>query len=182
MQLATSSTLFDEAKNTIDFGKLLTAMDAIPARQKLILIDACHSGDLDKRNIVSTKENTKDSSRTIDSTSAKSVSLKFKSKNENAFEAMQKLFSFSEKGNGTIVFSASGGMQVAYEGAKYQNGYFTYALKEALLYNKANEGQEGMLLLNQLIKYTTKKVIEISGGRQTPNLRIAHPDINWRIK
>ena len=182
LQLATSSTLFDEAKNTIDFGKLLTAMDAIPARQKLILIDACHSGDLDKKNIVSTKENNKDTTSTIDSTSAKNVTLKFKSKNENAFEAMQKLFSFSEKGNGTIVFSASGGMQVAYEGAKYQNGYFTYALKEALLYNKANEGQEGMLLLNQLIKYTTKKVIEISGGRQTPNLRIAHPDINWRIK
>lgn len=104
--MATSSTLFDEAKNTIDFGKLLTAMDAVPARQKLLLIDACHSGDLDKKNIVSTKENTKDSSRTIDSTSAKNVTLKFKNKNENAFEAMQKLFSFSEKGNGTIVFSA----------------------------------------------------------------------------
>jgi hypothetical protein len=117
-----------------------------------------------------------------DSTSSKSVSLRFKKKQNNAFEAMQKIFSFSEKGNGTIVFSASGGMQVAYEGAKYQNGYFTYALKEALLYNKANELNNTGLWLNQLIKYTTKRVTEISNGQQTPNLRIAHPDINWRIK
>ena len=157
LHLATSSTLFDEAKKTIDFGKFLTSMDAIPSRQKLILIDACHSGDLDKRNIVSTKENTKDSSRTIDSTSAKNVTLKFKNKNENAFEAMQKLFSFSEKGNVTIVFSASGGMQVAYEGAKYQNGYFTYAIKKALLYNKANEGQEGCYCLTNLLSIPPKR-------------------------
>jgi hypothetical protein len=181
LQLATSFTQFEESKNTIDFSKLLSALDEIPARQKLLLIDACHSGDLDKSGIEATNKTTKEQTQT-DSTSTKSVSLKFKKKQDNPFEAMQKLFSFSEKGNGTIVFSASGGMQVAYEGATYQNGYFTYALKEALLYNKANENNYGALWLNQLIKYTTKRVTEISNGKQTPNLRISHPDINWRIK
>jgi hypothetical protein len=183
LQLATSFTQFEEAKNTIDFAQILHSLDEVPARQKLFLIDACHSGDLDKTGIEATSKNTNkaDSSKS-DSTSSKSVSLRFKKKQNNAFEAMQKIFSFSEKGNGTIVFSASGGMQVAYEGAKYQNGYFTYALKEALLYNKANELNNTGLWLNQLIKYTTKRVTEISNGQQTPNLRIAHPDINWRIK
>lgn len=181
LQLATSSTQFETAKNTIDFSKLLSALDAIPARQKLFLIDACHSGDLDKSGIEATTNNTNEKSKT-DSTSSKSVTLRFKKKQNNPFEAMQKIFSFSEKGNGTIVFSASGGMQVAFEGASYQNGYFTYALKEALLYNKASENNIGALWLNQLIKYTTKRVTEISNGKQTPNLRISHPDINWRIK
>ncbi len=181
LQLATSFTQFEDAKNTIDFSKLLSALDEIPARQKLFLIDACHSGDLDKSGIEATAKNTNEQVQP-DSTTTKSVSLKFKKKQDNPFEAMQKLFSFSEKGNGTIVFSASGGMQVAYEGATYQNGYFTYALKEALLYNKANENNYGALWLNQLIKYTTKRVTEISNGKQTPNLRISHPDINWRIK
>lgn len=181
LQLATSYTQFDIAKNTIDFSKLLTALDEIPARQKLFLIDACHSGDLDKSAIEATNNPTNTNANT-DSTTSKSVSLKFKKKENNPFEAMQKIFSFSEKGNGTIVFSASGGMQVAFEGATYQNGYFTYALKEALLYNKASDNKYGALWLNQLIKYTTKRVTEISNGKQTPNLRISHPDINWRIK
>ncbi len=180
LQLATSKTSFDSSTNTIDFLSLLASTDVIPARQKLLLIDACHSGDLDKSNLVAADTNSSISKN--DTAAARVVSLKYKQKKENAFEAMQKLFSFSEKGNGTVVFSASGGMQYAYEGASIQNGYFTYALIEALLYNKATEGQQGMLWLNQLIKYATKRVIEISGGKQTPNLRIAHPDINWRIK
>jgi hypothetical protein len=180
LQLSTSKTSFDSSTNTIDFLSLLASIDVIPARQKLLLIDACHSGDLDKSNLVAADTNSSISKN--DTAAARVVSLKYKQKKENAFEAMQKLFSFSEKGNGTVVFSASGGMQYAYEGASIQNGYFTYALIEALLYNKATEGQQGMLWLNQLIKYATKRVIEISGGKQTPNLRIAHPDINWRIK
>jgi hypothetical protein len=178
LQLATAATGFDNATNTIDFKQVLAAMESIPSRQKLLLIDACHSGDLDTK--AKLKTNTGKSND--DSTSSKGVTIKYKKKNANAFEAMQQIFSFSEKGSGTIVFSASGGMQVAYEGANYQNGYFTYALKEALLDNKAAEGQQGMLWLKQLVKYTTKRVIEISGGRQSPNLRISHPDINWRVK
>ncbi|MEI2711218.1 MAG: hypothetical protein V9E96_19705, partial [Chitinophagaceae bacterium] len=39
------------AKNTIDFAQILHSLDEVPARQKLFLIDACHSGDLDKSGI-----------------------------------------------------------------------------------------------------------------------------------
>ena len=179
LQLATSNTIFDNAENTIDFKQLLLLLDNVTARQKLLLIDACHSGDLDKSATIKKENITQDSTK---KDVAKGVGLLYKRKKENAFEIMQNLFSFSEKGSGTVVFSASGGMQSAFEGANFQNGYFTYALKDAILYNKAAEAQQGMLWLNQLIKYVTKRVVEISAGKQTPNLRISHPDINWRIK
>lgn len=179
LQLATSSTVFDKSINTIGFEKLLSSMDAIPARQKLLLIDACHSGDLDRSNVA--EDASQAETNNPDSTQQKATIKYKKKRNENAFEAMQQLFSFSEKGSGTVVFSAAGGMEFAFEAANLQNGYFTYALKEALVDNKATAGAP-TLFLHQLVKYTTKRVSEISGGRQTPNLRISHPDVNWRVK
>lgn len=182
LKLATTRTNPSTAdNNTLDYAEVLAALDALPARQKLFLIDACHSGDFDSKNAQKSSINkSKTGKDSIDSRGSELINAPENS--ANTFETMQNLFSFSEQGNGTVVISASGGMQSAYESAKYKNGYFTYVLKAALGDGKASNDPDGRIWLYQLVKYLKQNVTEISGGKQVPNMRISNPDLNWRVK
>ncbi len=179
LRLATSFTDINvPEKRSIDYESILKEMDQLPARQKLLLIDACQSGDFDKKSVVKNSGAPKNDSVG----NAKGLIGKGLNSIDNSFEIMQNLFSFSEPGKGTVVISASGGTQSAFEAARYQNGYFTYALKEAMTGGKASDDPYNRLWLNQLVKYLKLRVSEMSGGKQNPNLRISNPDLNWRIK
>src|SRR5690606_2009089 len=84
-------------------------LDEIPARKKLILIDACHSGEIDKEEValieeVHTTENDEDISfRAVTSTTLKRVGL------NNSFQLMKELFNDVKKNSGTVVISSAGG-------------------------------------------------------------------------
>ncbi|MFZ4059159.1 MAG: caspase family protein, partial [Ferruginibacter sp.] len=186
LQLATTGFLKQRNQiKTIEYEALIQIIDALPARQKLLLIDACQSGDFD-RNITDSSDFVNNKYLPTDSLyTPKGIKLPTQRlQQENSFEQMQQLFSFSEMGNGTVVISAAGGTQSAFENNKYKNGYFTYALKEALLEYKAAPSYElnKIITLNQLVKYLKKRVAELTNGRQIPNLRINNPDLNWRVR
>lgn len=179
LRLATSTTdnRWPE-KNSIDYENTLKELDMSPARQKLMLIDACNSGDFDRSAVQKINEGVNKEANT----NSKGIAIRHLKSMNNSFEIMQNLFSFSELGKGTVVISASGGTQSAFEAAKYKNGYFTYALKEALAEGKASDDPARRVWLFQLVKYLKQRVTEMSGGKQNPNLRISNPDLDWQIK
>lgn len=182
LRLATVSTdVKDIESSSIDYESMLKKTDRLPARNKLMLIDACHSGDFDRTAVVQSTQLPGTSAKDT-SGNARGIILRKVASKDNAFELMQNLFSFSEPGSGTVVISASGGTQSAYEANRLQNGYFTYALKEAIGSNKPIADLYGRVYLNELIKYVKQRVTEMSGGKQCPNLRISNPDLNWRVR
>lgn len=163
-------------------------VDHIPARQKLMLIDACHSGEVDKEELlkmnrtetqlVSTGVQASAEGTTTDAT-GKGVVVKNLSKNsklgmKNSFELMQDLFANIGKGTGATIISAAGGMQYALEKNSLKNGVFTYSILE---YMK----EARTVGIKKLKDRVNTRVAELSGGLQQPTSRSENNVIDWSV-
>jgi hypothetical protein len=76
------------------------------------------------------------------------------------------------RGTGTIEISASTGVQSALESYLWQNGAFTFTIKEAILQDKARQGvTKGKSITAQSLReYVLKRVEQLTGGAQTPTI------------
>lgn len=72
--------------------------------------------------------------------------------------------------NGVVMFASSTGRQVSIENAKWQNGAFTEALLQGLS-GEADYVYDGKLTVNELDLYLTRRVKELTDGRQAPVAR-----------
>jgi hypothetical protein len=159
----------------IPYEVLEDLLDSIPARQKLLLIDACHSGEVDKddfremaavagaKGLVQPK-----GAGSKNTSTANTVGL------QNSFQLMQELFVNVQKGSGATIISAAAGDQFALEGGKLENGFFTYAILQYI----ANNQSVG---INELKKYVYTEVERLSGGLQKPTSRIENLELDWRM-
>ncbi len=173
-----------------DFESLI---DGIPARKKLILIDACHSGEVDNDAEVSEGAETfsnnrnvvKFSNKTRDVLSGKTSNLSLKS----SFQLMKVLFADLRKGTGASIISSAGGGEFAIEGEmmkngkiiKISNGIFTFSLLEALQNNKADIDKSGNITISELRDYVFKRVSKLSAGYQNPTSRRENPEFDFVV-
>lgn len=157
----------------LPYEALENLLDSIPARQKLMLIDACHSGEVDKEELVRIKQE-------ADSLGLKGVDVVAYEGNENglglknSFELMQELFVNVSKGTGATIISASGGTQFALEKGDLQNGVFTYSILEAMQNNLS-------ITVSQLKNIVGKRVVELTNGMQKPTNRTETISWDWRV-
>ncbi len=93
---------------------------------------------------------------------------------KNSFELMQELFSNVSRGTGATILSAAAGTQFAIENAKQKNSYFTYSILELM-----NQPQK--VKVSDLKAYLSKRVEELSDGRQKPTNRNAPTDNDWEL-
>lgn len=89
---------------------------------------------------------------------------------------MKQMFSDLESSNGTVVISASGGLEYAFEGGAYQNGAFTYSIL-SLLYNSV----WNTLKISELQKAVMEKVYKLTDGNQQPNVRTGTLNYDWVV-
>ncbi|MBL4648312.1 MAG: caspase family protein [Aureispira sp.] len=170
--LAMHDTDFEQPQsNGLSYQVLETALAQIPARKRLLFIDACHSGEVDKSEIE--LEQNKPLSNTTIRMRAKSgnYTLQPKMGLRNSFAYMQTLFSNVTKSTGTTVISAAGGMEFALESKDWNNSAFTYAILEGLESKKADLDQDGLVKISELQKYVTFKVHQLTEGKQVPTTR-----------
>ena len=171
----------DPAKNGIPYELMEEIMDGIPARKKLIMIDACHSGEIDKEEVAMVEETETQepdadlSFRSVSSTTLQRVGL------NNSFELMKELFTDIRKASGTVIISSAGGMEYAMEGGEWQNGVFTYSFLKGIKNKEADLNQDGEILLSEMNTYIRKKVFELTNGRQQPTNRAEVVTSDWRI-
>ena len=162
-------------KNPVERGLLYedleSLLDNIPARNKLLLLDACHSGEVDKDSSTNGK------TLVGDSLSANVKALKpkgalFIKKGalglQNSFELMQELFSDLSNGSGATVISAAGGMEYAFEGSNWNNGVFTYSVLRCL---EENGTSSDGVAVSKIKDCVTEKVMKLTNGRQKPTSR-----------
>jgi WD40 repeat protein len=167
----------------LKYEELESLLDGIPARQKLLLLDACNSGENDKTEVL--KKELQQKEKNMDSTqvlAARGVIIKLEEENKSNFKKMNELFVNVRNNTGSVIISAAGGQESALEAIKVdgktiENGAFTYSILECL---KQNEGKE--LKVNALKQYAEKRVEEITNGKQKPTSRQETMEVDWGVK
>ena len=173
--LSTYSVNFDKPEeNGLPYDELENLLDSIPARKKLMLIDACHSGEVDKDDLV--KINTGSVAMKL---TKGGIVVNYKEEEnhlglKNSFELMQSLFVNVGKSTGATVISAAGGTQFALERNDLKNGVFTFAILEAI------KNKPGMKI-SELKKIVGARVEELTNGMQKPTSRNETIAVDWSI-
>lgn len=144
------------ALQSISYEKVEGLLDSIPARNKLMLIDACYSGEADKDA----------NNKTTGIPNAPNAAQQRKT-----FELMQALFSDLRKSNGASVIGSSGPSELALETDVLQNGVFTYFLKNALQNKAADLNKNGEITVSELADYLKEQVSVYTEKEQRPTLR-----------
>ncbi|MEI6766933.1 MAG: caspase family protein [Bacteroidota bacterium] len=171
----------------LKYEELENLLDSIPSRQKLLLVDACHSGEVDKDAgtiIESLTKPTTASADTLHIYASKGVVLNRSTSGlglNKTFELMQMMFTDLSKGTGTVVISAAAGTGVAIEGEQWKNGVFTYALINGLKNKLADNNEDGEVRIWEIKTYVANEVEKLTNGVQKPTMRTENLDSNWRI-
>lgn len=175
----TDIDIYDPAKNGLSYENLESLLDNIPARKKLLLMDACHSGEIDYDEYDLYVENMSDNvvARNIyvSKTSASHIGL------DNSFRLMKELFADLRRGSGAVVISSAGGVEYAFESDELKNGVFTYVLINALKSMKANSNSDNVITISELQKYVMKTVSELTKGRQNPTARRENLEFDFEV-
>jgi len=163
------------------YEDLLGLLDSIPARKKLLLLDACNSGE----NETAVNKKLSNQNNVASNTGTKGIKIDSDSSGveKSSFESMLELFVNVNNQTGTTVISAAGGKQSAFEGDRVlvkgqpiKNGAFTYSIIEYLTQNAKDKNK---LTVNQLKQYAEQRVSEITNGNQKPTSRQETMEVDW---
>ncbi len=144
-----------------------------------MLIDACHSGEIDKEE-VALADNTETAHenvvfRAVGSSGLKQVGL------HNSFELMKELFTDIRKSSGAMIISSAGGTEYAMEGDQWNNGVFTYCLLNGLKNGSADMNGDRKVMMSEINKYVSTQVKELTSGKQQPTNRVEVIDVDFRL-
>jgi uncharacterized caspase-like protein len=161
------------ADNCVTFEEIYSLLDSIPARKKIMLIDACFSGEVYDVIYKDTSYYNKP-----DSVSLKSFILT--QGTDNIGLIIQENFINYMTGNGTIVISASQGWQLAREERRWKNGTFTHCILKGLK-GEADKDGNGNVSVSELKEYVIKEVEKLSNGSQKPTCRRENIEYDYQI-
>jgi hypothetical protein len=170
--LSTYAVNFNKPEeNGLAYGEFENLLDGIPARKKLLLIDACHSGEVDKEDLVALNETPDSLIKGLKPVSYKKTGqLGLK----NSFELMQNLFLSVGKSTGATIISAAAGTQFALENSQFKNGVFTYSILEAM-------DTYPSMKISELKKIVGERVVELTKGLQKPTSRNETIALDWEL-
>jgi len=154
-------------------------LDGIKPLKKTLLIDACHSGEIDKEEVELAEADVKEEGdiqfRVVGNTATPKLGT------QNTSELTKSLFTDLRKGTGATVISSAGGMEFAMEGDDWNNGLFTYCFIKGIQSKAADLNKDGEIWLSEIQQYVSQQVYELSGGRQQPTSRIENQTIDFRV-
>lgn len=174
----------DPSINGISYAQLEELLDSIPARKKLLLLDACHSGESDGssnngiNNIPGTKKgsdgNDKNKAGSIEILDVVENSDPSHSSSTDIFKLMKEAFVDIRRNNGAYVLSAAQSNESAGEGGGITNGWFTSCIIAQLQ-------QNNHMSINDLSTKVNECVSAKSGGNQNTDNRQELAEFNWML-
>lgn len=166
--LATYDMDFDYPENKgILFDELEEMIENLVCRNKVMLIDACHSGEIDETAVIINTA----SNEHLDSVEFRSAGISISDGDElsmGVLELSKLLFIDMRLSQGTNIISSSSGTEFAIEGEAWENGVFTYVLKEALKNQTADLNDDKDIRVMELQTYLRTEVSVLSKGKQNP--------------
>jgi WD40 repeat protein len=165
----------------LKYDEMEGLLDEVAARKKLMLIDACHSGEIDKEAVTVSDQPVASSANT----GVKSRGFKNLTNNDlgsnDVFELMRMMFADLRKGSGAMVISSASGVEFAFENDVWKNGVFTYSLLEGLKTGNANLNKDSDVQVSELRDYVIKRVGELTNGKQTPTSRRENLEFDFKV-
>ncbi len=180
---ATPETDFSNPTDkSISYDDIEKLLDSLPTRNKLLLIDACHSGETDREG----KSDNSEEGNLPGNVTAKPRGSIGQGKQakiglQNSFKVMQQIFSDFQTGNGTTIISAAGGEEYAFESEEWKNGVFTYSVLRGLADLKADENSDGVITISELQRYVSRQVQTLTNGKQQPTSRQYNHESDFRV-
>lgn len=152
------------------------------ANKKMLLMDTCHSGELDKEEIEKAGER---KVKTEEEVQFRAVGEAVVQKSafgvENTTELMQDLFTDFNNETGATVISSSGGAEFSMESSQWKNGLFTYCFLNGIQSYQADVNFDRQIVLSEIRKYVYDKVSELSKGMQKPGTRAENLVADYRL-
>lgn len=163
------------------YDRLEGILDGLKANKKILIMDTCHSGEIDKDDVFFVASTEEDENKDED--------IEFRAvgpaveENSNATPSRLSglLFNDLRRGTGATVISSAGGAEFAMESDEWKNGLFTYCLLNGLKNGTADLDQDGQIMLLELQEYVVEKVTSLSHGKQIPNTRIKNLELDFRL-
>jgi WD40 repeat protein len=172
----TYNTKLNDLKGTAaDFETIEDLLRGIPPRNKLFLMDACESGELDLNEIPAggqTIANSGSASRGFKNTGSKPKIKGSTPITSKSFINQRDRYIYNDlvRRSGAIVFSSSKGGEVSYERSDIENGLFTEYIMKALSSNEADNNTDGIVSTDELRDYVNTQVARASGDLQHPTV------------
>jgi WD40 repeat protein len=164
------------------FSDLNGLLSDIPARRKLLLLDTCHSGELDVPTpgvawkAVASAEQAEATVKMRMLSQPRGVGgvVSIDGETPTARQArliQQDLFVDLRRGTGAVVIASCSGNEYSVEGKKWRNGVFTHAVLEAMRGLVADADNDNRLLVSELRDYVSRRVVTLTRGGQHPTVR-----------
>jgi WD40 repeat protein/uncharacterized caspase-like protein len=178
---ATADVDFEQPhQKGMSYNELEKLLDEIKAIKKLLLMDTCHSGELDKDEVSDELALTTEIDKEITFRSAGATLSSSKGAARTSM-LVKELFADIRQSTGTTVISSSSGFEFSMESDQWKNGLFTYCLLQGLLSKEADKNNDGEISVSELQYYITLAVHEKSRGRQIPTFRIQNIEMDFRV-
>jgi len=162
----------------ISYEMIMELLASCPSRHKVLLLDACHSGELDRSVAYeySGDDNidgvvVRPGSRGAKAKQAVNVGL------ENSYDLMKEYFLDMNAGTGVHVIAAASGDSYALESDEWENGVFTSSVMSALGVTSNTGGP----LISELKEAVTSRVSRLTKGKQQPMTRSGSPKYDFRL-
>lgn len=179
------------AANGLPYEEFENLLDGIPALQKMLLLDTCFSGEIEKdQAIVVVQADTggtpagavkmrafkaaRGVSVVADEGSGQSVTASPTSMTKLSTDMVkfqQDWFADLRRGTGAAVISSSSGNEYSLEGEQWKNGVFTYALLTGLRQQAADVNKDQTVTVSELQGYVIDQVRKLTQGGQNPTVR-----------
>ncbi|OIQ24725.1 MAG: hypothetical protein BM555_06970, partial [Crocinitomix sp. MedPE-SWsnd] len=163
---------FDKPKKKgLAYAEIHELLNSIKAYKKLLIMDTCHSGELDEEEI----EEAPDADIIEGDIKFRSGLTGVRKKEgvglDNSINIVQEFFSDTRKGSGATVISSAGGAEYALESDRWKNGLFTYALLSGLDNPEEVGNGDPFITVSEIRSHVYTIVADLSKGKQIPTAR-----------
>jgi WD40 repeat protein/uncharacterized caspase-like protein len=169
---ATTDVDFDApAQRGLPFQAFEELLDGIASRHKLLLVDTCNSGELDKETVEFGEARAADRG-TVRARAVRGVrTVNPGSEADGSRQVLGELFADLRRGSGAAIISSASGAEFAFESDTWKNGVFTYTVLNGVRTGAADANHDGRITVSELRDYVISNVQRLTGGAQRPTSR-----------
>jgi WD40 repeat protein len=184
------------ATNGLPYEEFELLLDGIPALQKVLLLDTCFSGEIEKDQAVVVAKADTGGSGTVkmrsfkaargvsvvaDTGEVSSGSASGPRLSTDMLKFQQDWFADLRRGTGAAVISSSSGNEYSLEGEQWKNGVFTYALLTGLKNRGADVNKDQTITVSELQAYVIDQVRKLTEGGQNPTVRRENLEYDFAV-
>lgn len=171
------------AEGGIAYEELESLLDGLKALRKILFMDTCHSGELEKDDHEITTSHSKPLADDVVFRNAGNVTVTNRKgyKLNDAAGLAREVFYDLRRGTGALVISSSGGAEYAMESAEWKNGLFTFCLLNGISEGTADQNKDGQITVGELQQVISERVFHLSQGAQQPTFRKENLEFDLRI-